>query len=53
MENKASGLLLHPCVGDMVNESAVIQGHEIRFATVDLEDEAKEIRAQLLKVLEG
>ena len=48
----ASGLLLHPSVGDMVNESVVIQGHEIRFATVDLGAEAKEIRAQLLQVVQ-
>ncbi len=48
----ASGLLLHPSVGCMVNESVVIQGHEIRFATVDLGADAKEIRSQLLKVLE-
>jgi 5-methylcytosine-specific restriction enzyme subunit McrC len=49
---KASGLLLHPSVGDMVNEAVVIQNHEIRFATVDLGATAKEIRAQLLQVLE-
>ncbi len=48
----ASGLLLHPSVGGMVNESVVIQGHEIRFATVDLGADAKEIRSQLLQVLE-
>ena len=48
----ALGLLLHPSVGEMVNESVVIQGHEIRFATVDLGATAKEIRAQLLQVLE-
>jgi len=48
----ASGLLLHPSVGDMVNEAVVIQNHEIRFATVDLGATAKEIRAQLLQVLE-
>jgi len=47
----ASGLLLHPSVGCMVNESVVIQGHEIRFATVDLGADAKEIRSQLLLVL--
>ena len=47
----ASGLLLHPSVGDMVNESVVIQNHEIRFATVDLGATAKEIREQLLHVL--
>jgi len=48
----ASGLLLHPSVGCTVNESVVIQGHEIRFATVDLGADAKEIRSQLLQVLE-
>lgn len=48
----ASGLLLHPSIGEMVNEMVVIQGHEIRFATVDLSADAKEIRAQLLRMLE-
>lgn len=48
----ASGLLLHPSVGDMFNEAVVIQNHEIRFATVDLVATAKEIRKQLLQVLE-
>lgn len=51
LADDASGLLLHPSIGDMVNESVVIQGHEIRFATVDLGANAKEIRAQLLQVV--
>ena len=49
---KASGLFLHPSVGDMVNEFALIQNHEIRFATVDLGATQQEIRKQLLQVLE-
>jgi 5-methylcytosine-specific restriction enzyme subunit McrC len=52
LAENASGLLLHPSVGDMVNEAVVIQNHEIRFATVDLGATAKEIRKQLLQVLE-
>jgi len=52
LSENASGLLLHPSVGDMVNEAVVIQNHEIRFATVDLGATAKEIREQLLQVLE-
>ena len=48
----ATGLLLHPSVGDIVNEFVVIQNHEIRFATVNLGATAKEIRAQLLQVLD-
>jgi 5-methylcytosine-specific restriction enzyme subunit McrC len=52
LAEKASGLLLHPSVGDMVNEAAVIQRHEIRFATIDLAATAKEIRTQLLGVVQ-
>ena len=52
LAEKASGLLLHPSVGEMVSEAVVIQNHEIRFATVDLGATAKEIRAQLLQILE-
>lgn len=44
----ASGLLLHPAIGKNVDESVVIQGHRIRFATVNLAAEAGEIRRQLL-----
>lgn len=51
LSRNASGLLLHPSVGDMVNESIEIQGHEIRFATVDLAATSKKIREQLLHVL--
>ena len=47
----AAGLLLHPAIDEMVNEAVVIQGHEIRFATVDLGAEAGEIRKQLLQVV--
>ena len=49
---KAAGLLLHPSVGNMINEAVVIQGHEIRFATVDLGATASEIRERLLNLLE-
>lgn len=52
LSERASGLLLHPSVGDMVNESVVIQNHEIRFATVDLGATAQEIRKQLLQVMD-
>lgn len=51
LAENASGLLLHPSVGDMVDEAVVIQNHEIRFATVDLGATAGEIREQLLSVL--
>jgi len=46
--DNAGGLLLHPSIGEMVDETVVIQGHRIRFATVDLTASATEIRFQLL-----
>jgi 5-methylcytosine-specific restriction enzyme subunit McrC len=51
LADSASGLLLHPSVGD-VDQTAVIQGHSIRFATVDLAASAADVRAQLLRVCE-
>lgn len=52
LDLNASGLLLHPSIDKMVDESVVIQGHAIRFATVDLDATASEIRRQLLRVVE-
>ena len=50
--NVSEGILLHPSVGGaMINEAVVIQGHEIRFATVNLAAGAREIRRQLLNVI--
>ena len=48
--DRASGLLLHPAIGHMVDETVVIQGHQIRFATVDLAAAPGEIRSQLLRL---
>lgn len=48
LSDRASGLLLHPSVGAMVDETVIIQGHRIRFATVDLTATTQEIRSQLL-----
>jgi 5-methylcytosine-specific restriction enzyme subunit McrC len=47
----ASGLLLHPSLGEMVDETVVIQGHQIRFATVDLCAPANQIRQRLLEMI--
>jgi 5-methylcytosine-specific restriction enzyme subunit McrC len=48
----ASGMLLHPSIGDTVDEAVVIQGHSIRFATVDLTAPPGNIRSQLLRLCE-
>lgn len=47
----ASGLLLHPSVGHDVDAAATIQGHRIRFATVDLAADSMAIRRRLLAVV--
>jgi 5-methylcytosine-specific restriction enzyme subunit McrC len=46
----ASGIMLHPSVGVDVDEAVLIQGHAMRFATVDLTVTATDIRARLLAV---
>lgn len=45
---RSEGLMLHPVVGDPVDEEVVIQGHRIRFATVDLSADSATMADQLL-----
>jgi 5-methylcytosine-specific restriction enzyme subunit McrC len=52
LSDHAAGLLLHPSVGEMVDETVVIQDHAIRFATVDLAASTGAIRKQLLQMVE-
>jgi 5-methylcytosine-specific restriction enzyme subunit McrC len=52
LADHASGVLLHPAIGQMFDESVVIQGHTFRFATVDLAASPQEIRTQLLRIPE-
>ncbi|WP_298285265.1 5-methylcytosine-specific restriction endonuclease system specificity protein McrC [Acidocella sp.] len=47
----ASGLLLHPAVGASLRAEAMIQGHTLRFATVDLGEAAGNIRSELKSIL--
>ena len=51
--DRAEGLLLHPSVGTNIDETAVIQGHPIRFATVDLAESSSTIRQQLLNAVQS
>ena len=50
LANRAEGLLLHPSTGVSVDEVVEIQGHSIRFATVDLAAPATEFRRALLRM---
>ena len=51
LADHAEGLLLRPSVGREVDETAVIQGHPIRFATVDLTGTGTTIRERLQNVV--
>lgn len=51
LNDTASGLLLHPSVGEDVNEYFVTHNHKIQFATVDLGASAIEIRERLLNII--
>ena len=46
----ASGMLLHPSVGEDFDEAVTIQGHRIRFATVNLAAESQVIRDRLMSL---
>ena len=47
----ASGMLLYPSVGEDMDESAIIQGHRIRFATVDLTTDYENMKNRLLELV--
>ena len=53
MSLDSTGVLLHPSIGFDFDESAMIQGHEIRFATVDLSADSQTIRHQLMNIVEA
>lgn len=45
--NRATGILLHPAIGKTFDEAVTIQGHEMRFITVDLSEGPEVIRGAL------
>lgn len=51
VSRRATGMLLHPAVEGDVYESGMIQGHEVRFATVNLAACSRAIRERLLSVV--
>ena len=53
LADSAEGLLLHPAIGVAVDEAIKLQGHLIRFATVDLAADTDGIRRQLISFSEG
>ena len=51
LNENSSGMLLHPAIGEDVDESATIQGHEMRFSTVDLTQPHEVIKNRLLSLV--
>jgi 5-methylcytosine-specific restriction enzyme subunit McrC len=51
--DKAAGLLLHPAIHGDFDESVAIQGHQMRFATVDLAGSHQQIKDRLLGLVPG
>jgi 5-methylcytosine-specific restriction enzyme subunit McrC len=51
--DRAEGLLLHPAIGQAVDEAVRLQGHGMRFATVDLAADALSIRERLIQLSTG
>ncbi len=52
LADTASGILLYPAINCSVDESVDIQGHNIRFATVNLDATPGEIRHRLLELID-
>lgn len=49
--NGATGILLHPAIDRHLDEAVTIQGHEIRFTTVDLSQGPEVIRRALRELV--
>lgn len=53
MADTAEGILLYPAVDEVMDESVTLQGHRLRFVTVDLSLPTNEVRRSLLDVVRG
>ena len=53
MSHHSTGVLLYPSMGIDYDESAIIQGHRVSFATVDLAADSRTIRSQLLSIVDS
>ncbi len=51
LADTASGILLHPSLDRHVDEAVTIQGHRLRFVTVDLSMSSSNIRTALLDII--
>lgn len=49
--NSAAGILLHPTIDKGFDETVTIQGHQVRFITVDLSERPRAIRRALREIV--
>ena len=49
----ATGMLLYPSIHEEVDEEATIQGHRIRFTTVNLATDSRTIRNRLIAIADA
>ena len=47
----ATGMLLYPAIDENINEHVIIQNHTIRFSTINLQEDSRLIRKNLLRLL--
>lgn len=52
-DQHASGLLLHPAINGSFDESVVIQGHKMQFATLNMAVSHAEIKERLLSLVDA
>ena len=53
LADTANGILLHPSLDRHVDEAVTIQGHRLRFVTIDLSMSSSDIRTTLLDIVRG
>jgi 5-methylcytosine-specific restriction enzyme subunit McrC len=53
LSDGAEGVLLHPSLGHDVDESVTLNGHRIRFATVNLAADTDAVRRESLEIILG
>ena len=52
LSRHSAGALLYPSLGVDYDESAIIQGHRVSFATVDLAADSQKIRSDLMRIVD-
>ena len=48
----AEGVLLHPQIGAVTNETVIIQGHQMHFRTIDLTSDANAFETELRQIID-